>query len=277
MLEILILSFFVILLTYFYMVRYKNYLTWHKLDNNEAFISDFNHVYTPIGRRNKESIDISHEMKENQIIEIINYGNDESYIDVFDENKRRIYHFFCPKYLLFSEKYQGTHYLESKKKYSFFLTSISENNLMTFRQAIPTKIKRPPYLSKECDLIYYQEKNNIYLDNILKELKENNYKIKKIIKIEGINIWPHGGTVFKKTVTLNMFEKVLIAGTVKDSIQSLEILTEEDKYFVPIKGNKIFTHWIHNENFESLEVTIIERNINLQCDSNTDLNLIYVS
>jgi len=278
MLDLLTLCLFVVFLIHFYMIKYKEYKAWYKLNENEAIVSDFNHVYTPSDSRIFDSnIDTAHEMKKNHIIEIINYGDDECYLDIFDDQKRIIYHFFCPKYLLFSGQYNHTHYLENNKKYSFFLTTIAPENFITFRQVTFDKIKVLPYLSKENELVYYHSDNNLYIDKVIRELKANNYHIKKIEKSKLENIWPHGGTIYKHHMVLNKKERILIVGTIKDTTQSLEILTDEDKYFFPIKGDKIYTHWLVNENPDLLDVTIIERNINLNCNSGGELIIVTVT
>lgn len=277
MLDLLTLCLFTVFLIHFYMIKYKEFKPWYKLNNNEAIISDFNHVYTPSDSKIFDSdIDTAHVMKKNHIIEIINYGEDECYLDVFDDQKRIIYHFFCPKYLLFSDQYNHTHYLESDKKYSFFLTTISPENFITFRQSTFDRIKAPPYLSKENALVHYQSDDNLYIDKVIKELKNNNYQIQNIDKIKGENIWPHGGTVYKHHMILNKGERILIVGTIKDSTQSLEILTDEDKYFFPIKGEKIYTHWLINTEPENIQVLIIERNINLFSSKGGELIIIRV-
>lgn len=254
------------------MIKYKEYKTWYKLNENEAIISDFNHVYTPSDSSYfGATIDTAHVMKKNYIIEIINYDEDECYLDIFDDQKKRIYHFFCPKYLLFSGQYNHTYHLENNKKYSFFLTTISPKNFITFRQTTFDKIKVLPYLSKENELIYYQVDNNLYIEKVIKELKANNYHIKKIDKSRPENIWPHGGTIYRHNMVLKNGEKILIIGVIKNSTQSLEILTEEDKYFFPIKGDKIYTHWLVNDTIDLLNITIIERNINLNCNNGGEL------
>ena len=69
--------------------------------------------------------------------------------------------------------------MESDKKYSFFLTTISPENFITFRQATFDKIKAPPYLSQDNVLVHYQADDNLYIDKVIRELKNNNYHIKK--------------------------------------------------------------------------------------------------
>ena len=275
MLDLLTLCLFTVFLIHFYMIKYKEFKPWYKLNEHEAVVSEFNHIYTPSDSKLfDKTIDTAHEMKKNHIIEIINYGQDESYLDIFDDQKRRIYHFFCPKYLLFSSQYNHTHYLENGKKYSFFLTTISPENLITFRQATFDKIKAPPYLSKESELVYYRSESNLYIDNIIKELKAKNYQITHIDKAKVENNWPHGGSIYKYKTTLFPGKRILIVGTIKSSTQSLEILTDEDKYFFPIKGDKIYTHWLVNENPDNLNISIIERNINLKSEDD-DLIIIF--
>lgn len=264
MLDLLILFLALLLLTYFYLIKYKQFLPWYKLNEQEAIVSEFNHVFTPSSSNFMDkAIETAHEMKKDNIIEIINHAEDETYLDIFDEQKRRIYHFFCPKYLLFSGQYNHTHFLENGKKYSFFLTTINPHNLATFRQATFDKIKAIPYLSTEKELIYYQNDEERYITKVIDDLKQKNYRIKDIERIKGKNMWPHGGTIFSKNLVLRTEERILIVSTIKNSIQSLEIITDEDKYFFPIEGKKLFTHWLVNDNQEPLTMSIIERNVNL--------------
>lgn len=262
MLELLTICIFTVFLVHFYFIRYKEYQLWHKLNDKEAYISEYNHVYTPskslplLGK-----IETAHKMEKDNIIEIVNYNENEVILDVFDERKNLVYQFFSPKYLLFSAGYSYTHSLEIDKKYSFFLTSIEEKCLATFRNVKYNKIKPQNILSPYQDLVFYQEDEEI-MKKIINRYSNN--------RIERANIkdsWPQSGVVMEKDIYLRRGERVLLLTNNKNKIlQTMEIITDNDSYFLPILGNnKLWSHWLTTEN--DTKITIRERLNNISKNS----------
>lgn len=248
MLDLLTLSIMLLFLIHFYLFKYKQYNLWFKLNKSEANISEYNHVYTPGSNSVLEkNIDVAHKMKANHIIEIINYNEDETILDVFDENKNLVYHFFCPKYLLFSSQFNNTHHLQLNKRYSFFLSSVGENRLITFRQVSYDKVNNIPYLCKPSEITYYQEEDTIE-DDFEEMLEECEY-----MKANIYDNWPQSGLLMEAKLTIPEDERLLFITTVKPGLQSIEIISAEESYYLPIsQGNKYYTHYLESDNNKNI-------------------------
>lgn len=267
MLDLLTLLLFVLFLVHFYLFKFKQYLWWHKLNEDEAFISEYHHIYTPSASLPmQQQIESAHEMKAGHIIEIINYGQEEVTVDVFNDKKEMIYHFFCPHKLLFSGEYNHTHYLPLGKKYSFFMSSVQAQCPLTFRQVPFEYIKAPESLSQESEIIHYQE-DNIMHNYILAAKKK--YALKNIQKANVKSAWPAAGVIMEISFLLKAGISSLVLTTNKNCEQSIEIIQSQESYFIPItENNKIWTHWLTSE--EDTYITIIERCHNLNKYSKTN-------
>lgn len=268
MLDLLTLLLFTIFLIHFYLFKYKRYLWWHKLKENEAFISEYHHIYTPsVSLPMQQQIESAHEMKAGHIIEIVNYGQEEVMVDVFNDKKDIIYHFFCPHKLLFSGEYNHTHYLPLGKKYSFFMSSVQAQCPLTFRQVPFEYIKAPESISKESEIIHYQE-DNIMNSYILTAKKK--YHLKNIQKANIKSAWPAAGVIMELSFLLKAGNTNLVLSTNKKCEQSIEIIQQEESYFIPIEENKkIWSHWLKSD--KDTYITIIERCHNVNKNSNLNL------
>ena len=252
MLDLLTLSLFTIFLIHYYIFKYKEYQIWHKLKDYETSVSEYNHIYTASSNMLFEkNIETAHEIKKNKIIEIINYGSDECWLDVYDENKKRIYHFYCPKYLLFSANYNQTYSLVAGKKYSFFFINIKGQCPLTFRQVDYHKIRVKGNLSKPSNLIVYEVKNNF--NKILQEISKK-YNIKYIKKLEIKSKWPSDYYIAEGI--LPPYSRAFLIASPKPGVQNIELISQNESYYFPMENSKNYCVLLETQGDQLL---IVER------------------
>jgi hypothetical protein len=252
MLDLLTLIIFTIFLVHFYIFKYKEYQIWHKLREEEASVSEYNHIYTPSKNMPYDNeLETAHIMNKNKIIEIINNSEEESWLNVYNEKNVRVYHFYCPKFLLFSDHYNGTHYLSAGEKYSFFYHHIKATCPITFRQVDYYKIRNEHSISLPSDILDYQNKHDFepFFNNI-----RTKYTIKSIIPLVIKSSWPDNYFLAEGVLQANKRAFLLVSP--KPGTQNIELLNEEESYYLPINENKTLSVLLETD---KTSLSIIER------------------
>lgn len=118
---------------------------------------------------------------------------------------------------------------------------------MTFRQVTFDKIRAPPYLSRNEEIVY-QTEDNIIATKYSKLLAKHKYFRAKIY-----SNWPQSGLIMEARVSLTTGQKILIITTIKGPSQTLEVKSYEEDYYLPIDLDaNFYTQLIETDNNKNI-------------------------